>query len=83
MASFKASEEFIGKISANSKTFVPFDNGFHELQNEPDGVKEKLADTIIQFIESLLPPTINVTDADPPSTVPTTTEPSTVPGSKL
>lgn len=29
--------------------------GYHELQNEPDGVKERVADEIVAFIEGHLP----------------------------
>ena len=40
--------------------------GFHELQNEPDGVKERLADEIVAFIEEhLLEPSAS---AEPPAT---------------
>lgn len=31
--------------------------GYHELQNEPDGVKEKVAQEVITFIEEHLPAT--------------------------
>lgn len=53
------------KITAADKKISLFDGGFHELQNEPDGVKEKLADEVVQFIEDRLPPTISVTEAEP------------------
>ena len=33
---------------------ISFQGGYHELHNEPDGVREKLADTIIAFIEGHL-----------------------------
>jgi acylglycerol lipase len=33
---------------------IRFQGGYHELQNEPDGVKEKLADTVIRYIEEQL-----------------------------
>jgi acylglycerol lipase len=29
--------------------------GFHELQNEPDGVKEKLVEQIVNFVEETVP----------------------------
>ncbi|KAJ3575287.1 hypothetical protein NP233_g1202 [Leucocoprinus birnbaumii] len=65
VTSHKASEEFIGKLSVTDKKISLFEGGFHELQNEPDGVKEKLADEVVHFIESHLPPTISVTEAEP------------------
>jgi acylglycerol lipase len=30
---------------------ICFQGGYHELHNEPDGVKEKLAETIIAFVQ--------------------------------
>jgi acylglycerol lipase len=54
VTSHKASEEFIGKIDAQDKTFTLYPGGYHELQNEPDGVKEKLVAQVIAFIEGHL-----------------------------
>jgi acylglycerol lipase len=54
VTSHKASEEFINKIKAADKKFSLYPGGFHELQNEPDGVKEKLVDECISFIEGHL-----------------------------
>jgi len=67
ITSHKASEEFIDKLPATDKKISLFEGGRHELQNEPDGVREKLAGEIIQFIESHLPPIISVTEAEPAS----------------
>ncbi|KAL9712084.1 hypothetical protein Ac2012v2_005160 [Leucoagaricus gongylophorus] len=67
ITSHKASEEFIDKLPATDKKISLFEGGRHELQNEPDGVREKLAGEIIQFIESHLPPVISVTEAEPAS----------------
>ncbi|KAF9450096.1 alpha/beta-hydrolase [Macrolepiota fuliginosa MF-IS2] len=73
VTSCKASQEFIDKISASDKKISLFEGGFHELQNEPDGVKEKLVEEVIEFIEARLPPTISVTEAEsmdiPPSPI--------------
>lgn len=74
IASHKASQEFIDRLPATDKKISLFDGGRHELQNEPDGVKERLADEIIQFVESRLPPAISVTEAEPASGTPLTEE---------
>ncbi|KAF9501318.1 lysophospholipase [Pleurotus eryngii] len=50
----KASKAFHDKISAHKKQYELIEGGFHELQNEPDGVKEKVYDGIIAFIEAHL-----------------------------
>ncbi|KAF8963601.1 Alpha/Beta hydrolase protein [Flammula alnicola] len=47
----KASQAFHDKISASKKKIVLFQGAYHELQNEPDGVKEKLAGEIVAFIK--------------------------------
>ncbi|KAI1782745.1 hypothetical protein LXA43DRAFT_1103472 [Ganoderma leucocontextum] len=48
--SYKGSEEFFYKIKADDKEFKPFQDGFHELAYEPDGVKEKFTDECISWI---------------------------------
>ncbi|KAH9485599.1 Putative monoglyceride lipase [Psilocybe cubensis] len=54
VTSHKASKELQSKLPADFKELSLYEGGFHELQNEPDGVKEKLADEIIAFIEKHL-----------------------------
>ncbi|KAI1782479.1 lysophospholipase [Ganoderma leucocontextum] len=50
VTSYKGSEEFFYKIKADDKEFKPFQDGFHELAYEPDGVKEKFTDECISWI---------------------------------
>ncbi|EDR09087.1 uncharacterized protein LACBIDRAFT_294023 [Laccaria bicolor S238N-H82] len=47
----KASQTFHDKIPALKKKITLFPGGYHELQNEPDGVQEKLADEIKTFVD--------------------------------
>ncbi|KAF6763006.1 Alpha/Beta hydrolase protein [Ephemerocybe angulata] len=51
VTSHRSSEAFHKTIDAVSKKLTLIEGGFHELQNEPDGVKERLVDEIIQFVE--------------------------------
>jgi len=74
ITSHKASQEFIDRLPATDKKISLFEGGRHELHNEPDGVKERLAGEIIQFVESRLPPAISVTEAEPASGAPLTEE---------
>ncbi|KAG9312173.1 alpha beta-hydrolase [Chiua virens] len=55
ITSWKASEKFHGLLPVEDKTFSPYANGFHELHNEPDGVKEKLTEECITWVEAHLP----------------------------
>ncbi|KAJ8520199.1 hypothetical protein ONZ45_g2970 [Pleurotus djamor] len=52
----KASKAFFEKISTPVKEYETVEGGFHELQNEPNGVKEKVYDMIITFISSRVAP---------------------------
>ncbi|KAF8161353.1 Alpha/Beta hydrolase protein [Crassisporium funariophilum] len=54
VTSHQASQTFHDNIPAAKKTITLFPGGYHELQNEPDGVKEKLAGEIIAFIDEHL-----------------------------
>ncbi|KIL00856.1 hypothetical protein PAXRUDRAFT_128902 [Paxillus rubicundulus Ve08.2h10] len=58
VTSFKATEKFHELLEAEDKKFSPYSNGFHELHNEPGGVKEKLIDECIAWVEAHLPPAI-------------------------
>ncbi|KDR75615.1 hypothetical protein GALMADRAFT_248137 [Galerina marginata CBS 339.88] len=55
ITSHKAAQDFHDKLTAEKKKLSLFSGGFHELQNEPDGVKEKLADEVVAFIEEHSP----------------------------
>ncbi|KAG6864787.1 hypothetical protein C0991_007161 [Blastosporella zonata] len=50
----KASQAFYDKISAVDKKIKLFEGGYHELHNEPNGVKEQLVADILAFIEAHL-----------------------------
>ncbi|KAF9486087.1 alpha/beta-hydrolase [Pholiota conissans] len=70
----KASQKFHDGITADKKKIVLFEGGFHELQNEPDGVKEKLAEEIVSFVEehiptAALPPAVETAAAAPEDTM--------------
>ncbi|KAG5645409.1 hypothetical protein DXG03_006233 [Asterophora parasitica] len=54
VTSWKASQAFFDKIPALDKRIQLFQGGFHELQNEPNGVKEQLVADVVAFIEAHL-----------------------------
>jgi len=54
ITSSSATVTFHDRIQANEKKILLYKGGFHELQNEPNGVKEKLANDVILFIEANL-----------------------------
>ncbi|KAG6861701.1 hypothetical protein C0995_013270 [Termitomyces sp. Mi166 len=54
ITSSKASQAFYDKIPAADKKIKLFEGGYHELHNEPDGIKEQLLIDIIAFIEAHL-----------------------------
>jgi len=54
ITSCKATEKFYGLLSAEDKTFSPYADGLHELHNEPDGVKERLTEECIAWVEAHL-----------------------------
>ncbi|THH13780.1 hypothetical protein EW146_g6476 [Bondarzewia mesenterica] len=56
VCSVKASEEFYGKVDASDKHLALYQDGYHELFNEPDGVKEKFFDECISWAEARIPP---------------------------
>jgi acylglycerol lipase len=47
-----ATQEFFEKVPATDKELTTFPDGFHELHNEPDGVKERLIQQCIRWIEA-------------------------------
>jgi len=54
VTSHQASQSFHDKIQVASKKIILFHGGYHELQNEPDGVKEKLLEEVVSFIDDRL-----------------------------
>ncbi|KAF9228494.1 alpha/beta-hydrolase [Gyrodon lividus] len=59
VTSFKATEKFHELLPVQDKVFSLYSNGFHELHNEPDGVKEKLINECITWVEAHLPSAIS------------------------
>ncbi|KAI6104891.1 alpha beta-hydrolase [Pisolithus croceorrhizus] len=55
VTSHKASEQFFNAVPAEAKQFSSYPNGFHELHNEPNGVKEQLNNECITWIETHIP----------------------------
>ncbi|KAI0363658.1 lysophospholipase [Pilatotrama ljubarskyi] len=50
ITSFDAAKQFIDKIDAEDKQFIPFNGAYHELCHEPNGVKERAVDECISWI---------------------------------
>jgi len=51
VCSVEAAKQFIEKLPANDKKISLYDGGYHELQNEPDGVKENFTDECAAWAE--------------------------------
>ncbi|KAI6145529.1 alpha beta-hydrolase [Pisolithus tinctorius] len=58
VTSYKASEQFYNAVPAEVKHFSTYPDGFHELHNEPNGVKEQLINECITWVEAHIPSTI-------------------------
>jgi acylglycerol lipase len=52
VTSFRASQQFHERLPASNKTLSLNEGGYHELHNEPDGVKEKLFEECVRWIEN-------------------------------
>ncbi|EMD32953.1 hypothetical protein CERSUDRAFT_57692 [Gelatoporia subvermispora B] len=52
VTSHKASQEFYNKLTVEDKTLSLYEDGYHELHNEPSGVREKLLDELIAWVEA-------------------------------
>ncbi|KAF8340964.1 Alpha/Beta hydrolase protein [Amanita rubescens] len=50
VTSYPATRAFHSKLEARYKKIVPFEDAFHELHNEIDGIPVKVADEIVGFI---------------------------------
>ncbi|KAG8782197.1 hypothetical protein FRC12_021077 [Ceratobasidium sp. 428] len=50
VCSYPTAEKFVKEAPAKDKKFIPFEGGYHELHNEPDGVQEKLSETVVGWI---------------------------------
>jgi len=55
VCSVEAAKQFIEKLPASDKKISLYEGGYHELQNEPDGVKEKFTDECIAWAEEHFP----------------------------
>ncbi|KAF7968051.1 hypothetical protein HWV62_32120 [Athelia sp. TMB] len=51
----KASQAFHDAVLADDKKLSLYEGGYHELQNEPDGVSEKMVEECIAWIEARIP----------------------------
>jgi len=47
-----ASQAFYEKVPATDKEFTLYPDGYHELHNEPDGVRERLIEQCVRWIEA-------------------------------
>jgi len=52
VCSVEASKQFVEKLPASDKNISLYEGGYHELQNEPDGVKEKFVDECAAWAEA-------------------------------
>ncbi|KAI6046316.1 alpha beta-hydrolase [Pisolithus marmoratus] len=55
ITSHKASEQFYNAVPAQVKHLSIYPGGFHELHNEPNGVKEQLINECITWVERHIP----------------------------
>ncbi|KAH9177496.1 alpha beta-hydrolase [Lactarius sanguifluus] len=55
LCSVEAAKQFIEKVPAEDKRISLYEGGYHELQNEPDGVKEKFVDECVAWAEAHFP----------------------------
>ncbi|EIN06778.1 lysophospholipase [Punctularia strigosozonata HHB-11173 SS5] len=55
VTSCKSTEEFFQNLPAQDKKLSLYPGGYHELHNEPDGVKEKFIEECISWVEAHLP----------------------------
>ncbi|KAJ4483587.1 Alpha/Beta hydrolase protein [Lentinula aciculospora] len=52
VTSVKATQKFFETIDAEDKQIIIYPDGFHELQNEPPDVRQKLVTDIVSFIQT-------------------------------
>lgn len=55
VCSVETAKQFIEKVPAEDKRISLYEGGYHELQNEPDGVKEKFVDECVAWAEAHFP----------------------------
>jgi len=55
VCSVEASKQFVESLPASDKNISLYEGGYHELHNEPDGVKEKFVDECAGWAESHFP----------------------------
>ncbi|THV06194.1 alpha/beta-hydrolase, partial [Dendrothele bispora CBS 962.96] len=54
ITSHDSTKTFHDKIQAQDKKFIAIPDAYHELQNEPNGVKEQMVEDVISFIDTHL-----------------------------
>ncbi|KAJ7712051.1 Alpha/Beta hydrolase protein [Mycena metata] len=52
LASFESSKTLFAKLPAKDKNMIIYQGAYHELHNEPDGVREKSLADVVEFIQS-------------------------------
>jgi len=55
VCSVEASKQFVEDLPASDKNISLYEGGYHELHNEPDGVKEKFVDECAAWAEEHFP----------------------------
>ncbi|PAV15486.1 lysophospholipase [Pyrrhoderma noxium] len=55
VTSHAASQRFHDVVPARDKRISKYDDGYHELHNEPNGVKDRFIDECISWVEARLP----------------------------
>ncbi|KAK2463065.1 hypothetical protein APHAL10511_004720 [Amanita phalloides] len=55
VTSFSATKAFYNKLDVHHKKLVPFQDAFHELYNEIDGIPDKVMDEIMAFVREHTP----------------------------
>ncbi|KAH9047307.1 alpha beta-hydrolase [Lactarius hengduanensis] len=55
VCSVETAKQFIEKVPAEDKRISLYEGGYHELQNEPDGVKERFVDECVAWAEAHFP----------------------------
>ncbi|KAJ7076213.1 lysophospholipase [Mycena belliarum] len=54
ITSYESTKALFNKLPANDKDMIAYQGAYHELHNEPDGVREKALADIVAFIDSHL-----------------------------
>ncbi|KAI9511470.1 alpha beta-hydrolase [Russula earlei] len=63
VCSVEAAKLFVDRLPASDKNISLYEGGYHELQNEPDGVKEKFVDECVEWANAHFPIASDATQA--------------------